>query len=384
LIGPLLGLLFLAYPFRALFASDPSPARLAFTIADAALFVGVFLRTIWLYEPTGVRAMAPPEVRRRRASVAFLGASAVLLSLLNGLPWLTLFVYTSIAAGLMLKERDAYVTIATLAVLLVLLGRAMGEGWSDAARLLVPMVALGLLFAAFTRQVAAVAELRAAREELARLAVAEERLRFARDLHDLLGHSLSAIALKTALAARLLPDVPETKRAEKEIRDAEGVARGALKEVREAVAGYRRPTLAEELGGARAMLEAAGIACEIADEAGELPPRADAVLAWTVREGTTNVIRHSGARRCEIRLERGTRGVEVEIRDDGRGPAGGSSAGSGLSGLTERVADEGGCLEAGSGPVGGFRLRVFLPLPEAPSPNRPEAEGTGVSRGGSP
>ena len=191
--------------------------------------------------------------------------------------------------------------------------------------------------------------------------MAEERLRFARDLHDLLGHSLSLITLKSELAGRLLPAAPE--RAASEVHDIEGVARQALREVREAVTGYRQPALAEELESAREMLEAAGIRCRIENGAGTLPGTTDAVLAWAVREGVTNVIRHSGARSCEILVSRDGREIRAEITDDGRGSSPGpDGAGSGLSGLAERVAARGGESEAGPLAEGGFSLRVSLPL----------------------
>jgi two-component system sensor histidine kinase DesK len=140
------------------------------------------------------------------------------------------------------------------------------------------------------------------------------------------------------------------------------VARRALREVREAVAGYRRPTLDEELAGARESLEAAGIACRIENEADALPGATDAVLAWAVREGATNVVRHSNAKHCEIRVTRDGNEVRAEIIDDGRDSSAGNTAGSGLSGLSERVAASGGDFEAGWLPEGGFRLRVSLPL----------------------
>jgi two-component system, NarL family, sensor histidine kinase DesK len=278
------------------------------------------------------------------------------LVLFSATEWQMLFFHINVAAGIMLLKRDAYVAIAVLAVLTVALGSASGLAW-----LAVPTVAIGLWATAFARQVAAVSELRAAREEIARLAVSEERLRFARDLHDLLGHSLSLITLKSELAGRLLPSAPE--KAQAEVRDIEGVARQALREVREAVAGYRQPTLDEELAGAREMLEAAGITCRIENGAGTLPGTTDAVLAWAVREGATNVIRHSRAERCEIYLSRDEKKIHAEITDDGRGSRENDveAAGSGLSGLAERVAKGGGKLETGSLPEGGFRLRVSLP-----------------------
>jgi len=366
LFGPLLGLCWLAYPISALLASDPLPAQLAFALSGAALFAGVFLWLLWLHEP--LRAAADdPEVRKRRAAIASLVVLTLALALAYGNEWLTLFFHVNVLAGLMLPGRDAYVTIAGLATFMVVLGRASGLGWVDIGQGVLSTSALGLLFTAFGRNIDTIAELRAAREELARLAVAEERLRFARDLHDLLGHSLSLITLKSELAGRLLPKAPE--KAATEVRDIEGVARQALREVRVAVAGYRQPTLDEELRGAREMLEAAGIACRIENRVGALPGATDAVLAWAVREGVTNVIRHSRAKRCVILLARDGDGIYAEITDDGRGSGENDreATGSGLSGLAERVASfAGGYFEAGPLPgeglrPGGFRLRVSLP-----------------------
>src|SRR5215211_7456601 len=356
LLGPLFGLIFLIYPIQAVFTSDPTPVRLLFALGGATLFAGVFLWLLWTHEPLPSAAADSREARKRRATIVFLAVLAVLLNLTLGSEWRVLFFHVNVAAGLMLMTRDAYVAIAALAAITLALGITSGMAW-----LVLPTVVLGLWATAFVRQVAAVAELKAAREELARLAVSEERLRFARDLHDLLGHSLSLITLKSELAGRLLPDKPE--KAEAEVHDIEEVARQALGEVREAVAGYRSPTLEEELAGAGEMLEAAGIACRIENEAGVLPNAVDAVLAWAVREGTTNVIRHSRARHCRILLAREGEEVYAEITDDGDGYQGENAddAGSGLSGLSERVATLAGHVEAGSQPDGGFSLRVGLP-----------------------
>lgn len=358
LFGPLLGLVFLAYPVRAVLTSDPTPARTLLALGGAGLFAGVFLWLVWTHEPLSPATKTPFEVRKRWAAIALLAALAVLLNLTLGNEWRVLFFHANVAAGMMLPTGGAYAAIAGLAVLTFTLGISSGMAW-----LVLPTAVLGLWATAFVRQVATVAELRAAREELARLAVSEERLRFARDLHDLLGHSLSLITLKSELAGRLLPSDPEA--AAKEVGDVEEVARQALREVREAVAGYRRPTLEGELAGAREMLEAAGIACRTENGAGSLPAAADAALAWAVREGTTNVMRHSRARSCRILLTRGKERVYAEITDDGRGASGetGKATGSGLSGLTERVSGfPGGEFEAGPLPGGGFRLRVGLPV----------------------
>ena len=360
LLGPLFGLVFLIYPVRAVLTSDPSPARASVAIAGAALFAGVFLWLMWMQEPLWSASAEHSEVRKRRATIAFLVLLALALNLALGSEWRVLFFHLNVAAGIMLLTRDAYVAIAGLAATTLALGFVSGMAW-----LALPTSAIGLWATAFVRQVAAVSELRSAREELARLAVSEERLRFARDLHDLLGHSLSLITLKSELAGRLLPTEPE--RAATEVHDIEGVARQALREVRQAVAGYRRPTLDEELAGASEMLEAAGISCRIENQAGVLPKAVDAVLAWAVREGTTNVIRHSSAKHCRIVLARNDEETYAEITDDGQGyqKDSGKNSGSGLSGLAERVATFDGRVETGALPDGGFRLRVVLPARSA-------------------
>ena len=200
--------------------------------------------------------------------------------------------------------------------------------------------------------------------------MAAERERFARDLHDLLGHSLSVIAIKAELAGRLLPD--RQGEAAAEVADVEQVARQALREVRQAVSGYRRPTLEGELEGARTALSAAGIDADFERSPVSLDPEIEAVLAWTVREGATNVIRHSGARHCRVKVRAGLADAAVEVLDDGAGPAGtdglpdgaalNGRAGNGIAGLAERAERLRGRIEAGRLPEGaGFRLAVSVP-----------------------
>jgi two-component system sensor histidine kinase DesK len=189
--------------------------------------------------------------------------------------------------------------------------------------------------------------------------VSEERLRIARDLHDLLGHSLSVIALKSELARKLVEREPA--RAAAELDDIQAVSRTALAEVRDAVQGYRRLALADALEGAQAALAAAGIDCELAEADVALPADVDAALAWAVREGSTNVIRHSGASHCLIRVDGDGDHAAVVIEDDGTAVASAGN-GSGLSGLSERAHRLRGDLEAGARPEGGFRLQLTVPL----------------------
>ncbi|MFI6496572.1 sensor histidine kinase [Nonomuraea typhae] len=191
-------------------------------------------------------------------------------------------------------------------------------------------------------------------EAKTRLAVAEERLRFARDLHDLLGHSLSVISLKSELAAKLA--AKDAGRAAGEMSQVRELAGDALVEVEAAVEGYRSLDLQQELLGVRAALEAAGARCEIAVSADDLSPSARALLAWVVREGATNILKHSTATRCAIIIDGGV----LEMRNDGvTGPRGRS--GSGLRGLAERLTTAGGSFSAQATESGEFLLRAAVP-----------------------
>lgn len=384
LLVPLLGVFFLVYPIQVVFASDPTRGQVFVALGVTALFVCIFLWLMWTREPLQLVPAERYEVLKIRAAIAFLAVLAGVLGFGLGPEWRMLFFYhLNVAAGIMLPRRDAYAVIAGIVLLTLVAGASSGLAW-----LAFPALAIGLWSTTFVGQVAAVAELRAAREELARLAVSEERLRFARDLHDLLGRSLSLITLKSELAERLLPDTAGNEKAAREVRDLQGVARGALREVREAVSGYRRPSLDEELAGSCAMLEAAGISCLARNEAGVVPDDVGATLTWVAREGATNVVRHSRTRGCEIRLTREGDRINAEVRDDGPGlppkRAGEEPGGSGLRGLAERVEASGGDFEAGPLPGGGFGLRVSLPLEEgAPGEvdNRAPSKKTGPRPG---
>jgi two-component system, NarL family, sensor histidine kinase DesK len=372
--GRSLQVIWLVFPVASVvdvLGKDLPPVRLLAFLASMAAYVVVYLWLMLRYPFRGGE-LSPSE---RRVHVALLATLAVLALCLefaygNGIPYHFMFVV--IAAAVTLPTRHAVWTVVAIMVLTSGI-YALRSGWdalvSSWESAVAPFAIVGFSMIIVSRLILTVRELMAAREEIARLAVTEERLRFARDLHDLLGHSLSSIALKSELAGRLLPADPD--RAAVEVHDIEGVARKALREVREAVTGYRQPTLDEELAGAREMLEAAGISCETERNVGVLPNDVDAVLAWAVREGTTNVIRHSHATRCQIRLIQDGEQIHAEITDDGLGaPSEGDEthpSGSGLSGLAERVAANYGIFEAGSRPEGGFRLHVSLPLGTEPS-----------------
>jgi two-component system, NarL family, sensor histidine kinase DesK len=205
----------------------------------------------------------------------------------------------------------------------------------------------------------AYSDLTEAREEIARLAVSEERLRFARDVHDLLGQSLATIVLKSELIGRQLPaDADEPLK--HEVDDVAAVARKSLHDLRDAVAGYRRPTLPAEISSARAALRSAGIGFAVDDRAGEVASDKDEVLAWCVREAVTNVVKHSGATRCSVELSRDDGLLRLSVEDDGRG-ASSLDGGSGLAGMRERVAIAGGTFEVRNGSRRGVKVKVAIP-----------------------
>ncbi|GIG91155.1 sensor histidine kinase [Plantactinospora endophytica] len=229
-------------------------------------------------------------------------------------------------------------------------------------------------------------ELERSRGNQVRLAVAEERLRFARDLHDVLGRNLSVVALKSELAAQLAKR--DRPRAVEEMLEVRQIAQDSLAEVREVVRGYRAVDLDAELAGARAVLTSAGVRCRVLGEGHELSPQAQSALGWVVREGTTNVLRHSEALTCTVSLRHGrpTPGPDAAVEDaddparyaavpsevtsvvtlvmenDGVRPGGPPVFGNGLLGLSERLAPLGGRVAATRPGRDRFRLTAQLPL----------------------
>ncbi|APU41469.1 sensor histidine kinase [Streptomyces sp. TN58] len=204
-------------------------------------------------------------------------------------------------------------------------------------------------------------ELDRSREVQARLAVAEERLRFGRDLHDVMGRNLAVIALKSELAVQLARR--ERPEAVEQMIEVQRIARESQREVRDVVRGYREADLAVELEGARGVLSAAGMDCRVDfGTAPELPSEVQSALGWVVREATTNVLRHGDAQRCLIRLTALEGGaVTLVVENDGAPQTPAGPPGSGLAGLRERLAVLEGTLEAGLVGDGRFRLRAQIP-----------------------
>ncbi|WP_171109909.1 histidine kinase [Streptomyces sp. Z423-1] len=304
------------------------------------------------------------------SALAVLAAQSTVLAVTLGREWLVLYVYVSIASGAALPLRYARWTIPGVSALMTSVALAVPDGTAYLAGLLIPALLGGFAMTGVRELVRTTVALREARATVAHLAANEERLRLARDLHDLLGHSLSLITLKSELAGRMLPDHPD--KAAQQVADIEQVSRQALVDVREAVTGYRRPLLAAELAGARVALTAAGVTPDIPLEpdVADVPEESESALAWALREAVTNVVRHSGASRCTVTLARRQTldgpVLELCVEDDGPGAGGGTGEGPGhgLTGLAERLHKAGGTLEAG--PLKqGFRLVARVPADPA-------------------
>jgi len=301
--------------------------------------------------------------RNRLLAVGWLALFPVALAVTAGPATLVLSTY-AVAPALMMLPRNIGAAYGLSMTLTLLIATRVHDGkadWSDGMVLAVLTIAM----AAFGALLQTISALRRTQEQMAKLAVAEERSRLARDLHDVLGHSLTTITVKAGLARRILETAADPARAVAEVRDVEELARQAMTEVRATVSGYRTASLPAELVGARAALGAAGIAADLPAAVDDVPAGSQEMFAYVVREGVTNVIRHSGASRCEIRLGDNW----LEVRDNGKACMASvtssrqSGGGHGLSGLAERVSQSGGELDAGPLPEGGFLLRVHLPGP---------------------
>jgi len=331
----------------------------AVAAADTAVSSAVVIALLVLFAASFL--MAIPVSRLLPLRLRLLPAAWLFLLSFTLFPWIGwdvrgVWSYVGVAIGM------AVVRLRTTWTLLLVLGATalvtgvISDGWTEGVLFLPAIiVSISAMMAAFGRNIAAMNALRATRDQMAQMAVERERSRVARDLHDILGHSLTVITVKTELAGRLIDVDPARARAE--IGEVEALARGALADVRATVAGYRGITVAGELAAARQALDAAGIAAELPTATENVPAERRELAGWIVREGVTNVIRHAHASRCRVRLS----GRSVSIEDDGVGPASGAgTAGSGLIGLRERVEAAGGRLTLGRSEWGGFLLKVTL------------------------
>ncbi|MEO3938850.1 histidine kinase [Dermatophilaceae bacterium Soc4.6] len=334
--------------------------RGALSLVALAVFVGAYLGTlVWRQ---GRRVAARGSTTTHPGTVpayATLCVLAVLVTALVHPGGIACVVYVAVAGIFLFPQWVALGQAGVLAVASEAVARLV-PGWSDAQGIGLSVFLASFAVWGIAQAIGRSMDLVAAQEENSHLMVGQERTRMARDLHDILGHSLTVITVKAELAGRMLDvgDAAGIARARAELADLERLSRDALADVRRTVEGYRDLTLPGEIARARVALEAAEIDATLPGTAEEVPTQWRELFAWTVREGVTNVVRHSGARHCTVSIA-----VDhVTVADDGRGcPGQASEVGNGLVGLRERAAAEGARLVTQSGAEGGFLLTVHAP-----------------------
>ncbi|MFJ7906365.1 sensor histidine kinase [Kitasatospora sp. NPDC096204] len=366
-----LWMLYLAYPAGDLLSGGHSTIGTVLGWCCLAAFMGAYVLLVIFRSQAGMRP------RACLAIVTTMVGLAIAASVVLGDAFLTLFIYASVCVAIITPARYGLRTLVAMAALTAAVGVGIGADVDNVSTFALSAFLSGVAMTGLQRLVATMKELREARAAVAHLAASEERLRMARDLHDLLGHSLSLITLKSELAGRFM-DAGKDEAARAQVAEIEQVARQSLIDVREAVTGFRRPTLPVELAAARTALAAAQVRLEAAPELVDAWPALSdeerGALAWALREAVTNVVRHGeDATVCTVTADEsweagGEHYAVLEVADNGRGP-GKSQPGNGLSGLEERLALVGGRLETGPGEHGrGFRLRASVPLRTVSAP----------------
>ncbi|GAA4140346.1 histidine kinase [Leifsonia shinshuensis] len=348
--GAAIGLLYQISVLGGLWASSGALAtKIVATVLLAIVYVGFLaLPPILWWE----------SERTRLVGVFAYFALTLTLIPFAGVDTLWTWVYVACVAGMSIARTWVANTIigslGAVQLIVLLLTGTFGEAWYIA----LITVSIGIMMSAFARQIDTLRRLRNAQGEIARLAVVDERARFSRDMHDVLGHSLTVVTVKSELARRLIPVDPH--RAEEELADIERLTRSALADLRAAVAGYREMSLSTELAAAQAGLAAADIQAHLPRNGEDVAPELRELFGWVLREGVTNVIRHSGSRNCWVTVEPDA----LRIEDDGRGPAPLGAErrelvhGSGIAGLADRAKEFGAAVTVEAGPRGGTLLTV--------------------------
>jgi two-component system sensor histidine kinase DesK len=338
------------------FVSTARVPRSAATLL--ALAVGAAHGVFWLARlaPKARLALAALAVPLTVAAISYPGAATGTF---------LLWAYPAVMVGFAAPPRRAVpallgvgaVAVTGLVIAGELRGRADGVAFAGMQAAVVVSLA-GTAALAVNHLHRTNAALRRAEARIEQFAVERERARVARDLHDLLGQSLSLIQVKLQVLEQLLDDPDRAAHELAEIRHLTG---RALQETRQAVSGYRQPTLAAEIAGARIACTAAGITLDVSDATGPMPSPVESTLAWSLREAVTNVVRHSAATTCAVELSQDDHHARLAVRDNGRGaPA--AHHESGLRTLRERVAAADGTIAAHNQRDGGFAIRVRLPL----------------------
>jgi two-component system sensor histidine kinase DesK len=361
--GAAIFLFFLISPVLEAFQHSHTTGFRVVLVADVVAYAVCYPVVLWF----GPRSSHASRVLMVAGMFALGTAITVIQGDLDSLVFLS---YAIASALMLLPLRWGRIIGLVVAATLVVLELAIRGSvtWDNIWTL--ALLTLGM--SSFFQLLNTIGMLRAARRDVAELAIAEERARMARDLHDVLGHSLTTITLKTGLARRMLESGAERERAIPELQEVELLSRQALTEIRSTLSGYRKASLAAELVGARMVLQSAEITADLPRAIDDVRADLQEPFAYVLREGITNVIRHSGANRCEVRLGENW----LQITDNGTGPRqddggkGHGGKGHGLAGLAERLRNVGGELDAAPLAKGGFRVLASVAL----EPARPEPE----------
>jgi two-component system sensor histidine kinase DesK len=348
-LGAGIWLVFLANPLGALLGDEDLAERSA-GLAALVVFVLVCLH--------GISRVPQFHIRQQRAlawaHLAILAACFGVIVPGAGDEALTCLVFVAALSVAILPTWQAGTVVLVLFVTITGAGYGV-DGWSPHGNHFALLLAAAAVFSfrlAHQRQ----ARLVRAEQDLSELAVQDERARIARDLHDILGHSLTVISVKAELAERLFDVDPVKARAE--LVDLQRLSRDALADVRATAHGIRRISLPGEIASARVALESAGILPRLPTVADDVPSQWRELFAWTLREGVTNVIRHSRASTCAVQLD----ATGIRVTDDGPGGGADGRDGHGLDGLRQRAALAGAVLTTGPGPGDhGFSLTVTVP-----------------------
>jgi two-component system sensor histidine kinase DesK len=363
---PFAWLIYLGTLFVPPFYTHFSPLTWVATIGSVLIFLPLYFWGYWL---SGWRLVGI-------AAITF--GMGIALAPLNAFSY-TYVIYAGGFIGRAGPPRFVFASLGVFTLALAIACAAMGLGWGFFGFGAVFMVLVGAINVHYAEVHRGQALLHAMRKENEKLAQIAERERIARDLHDLLGHSLSLITLKAELAGRLAASDP--LRAAAEIHEVERISREAMREVRSAVAGYRSQGLSAELARARLALDAAGVRAEYFTVPVQLAPAVEDMLSLALREAVTNVVRHADAASCTISVDTADGLVRLEVRDDGRGGVRLGGTGTGLAAMRERIEGAGGTLElrsvrkgeAADELAGGTTLIARLPVGAAGAPVKASA-----------
>lgn len=327
--APYVWLIFLAFFFFQPILDKHTTAKdWLITISATIVFLALYFALFRVCKPWNYLLLACMAAMGLALGPINVGSSVFIIFTAIFLPWALenmRAVFAALALLVLLLAADAYFLHADVGF------------WATS---MVVSVGVGLSNSYFAEKVRADQKLRMAHEEIEHLAKVAERERIARDLHDVLGHTLTLIAVKSTLAGRLLEQDPA--KAKSEIADIERVSRDAMSEIRNTLRGYRSYKLSEELQRAKSALESAGVIVETESAEILLSPAQESVAALIMREAVTNVVRHAHARSCRLRLARNNGNCVLEVQDDGRG--GLNSEGNGVRGMRERIEALGGTL----------------------------------------